>query len=113
MAMLRDVHGDYNDEDTFAALKKFLAGARHPAHYLAIPPALFGTVVKALGSSGLAEGARVIIEKPFGRDLASAKALNRVAKSAFAEDAIFRIDHFLGKEAVETILYFRFANSFP
>ncbi|MGI8609114.1 MAG: glucose-6-phosphate dehydrogenase [Candidatus Dormibacteria bacterium] len=112
MSLLRYVDGDYNDEHTFAALKKVLGRARRPAHYLAIPPALFGTVVKGLGKSGLAQEGRVIIEKPFGHDLESARALNRVAASVFPEDAIFRIDHFLGKEAVENILYFRFANSF-
>ena len=112
ISLMQYIDGDYNDEGTFVALKKVLGSARRPAHYLAIPPALFGTVVEGLGNAGLAERARVIIEKPFGHDLASAKALNRVAKSAFAEDAIFRIDHFLGKEAVENILYFRFANSF-
>ena len=85
---------------------------RRPAHYLAIPPSLFATVIKGLGAAGLADHARVIVEKPFGRDLASARKLNRVARSVFPEDAIFRIDHFLGKEAIMNILYFRFANSF-
>ena len=88
------------------------ASARTPAHYLAIPPALFATVIEGLGRAGLADGARVIVEKPFGRDLASAKELNRVARSVFPEDSIFRIDHFLGKEAIMNLLYFRFANSF-
>ena len=106
------VSGDYKDAGTFAAIKKALGSASHPAYYLAIPPALFETVIKSLGQAGLAEGARVIVEKPFGRDLASALALNRVARSVFPEDAIFRIDHFLGKEAIMNILYFRFANSF-
>jgi glucose-6-phosphate 1-dehydrogenase len=106
------VSGDYKDAGTFDAIKKALGSAFHPAHYLAIPPALFETVIKGLGDAGLAEGARVIVEKPFGRDLASALALNRVARSVFPEDAIFRIDHFLGKEAIMNILYFRFANSF-
>jgi glucose-6-phosphate 1-dehydrogenase len=112
LSLLRYVSGDYNDLATFKALKAALDGARHPAHYLAIPPALFGTVIKGLGAAGLADGARVIVEKPFGRDLASARELNRIARSVFAEDAIFRIDHFLGKEAIMNILYFRFANSF-
>ena len=112
MSLLRYVDGDYNDEGTFDTLKKALGNARRPAFYLAIPPDLFGTVVKSLGKAGLAKHGRVIIEKPFGRDLASAQALNRVAEAAFAQDAIFRIDHFLGKEAVENIIYFRFANSF-
>ncbi len=112
LSVLRYVSGDYNDVGTFAAIKEELAGARRPAHYLAIPPSLFATVIKGLGAAGLADGARVIVEKPFGRDLASARALNRVARSVFPEDSIFRIDHFLGKEAIMNILYFRFANSF-
>ena len=112
LSQLHYVSGDYNDEGTFAAIKKALRGATRPAHYLAIPPSLFEMVIKGLGASGLAEGARVIVEKPFGRDLASARNLNQVARAVFAEDAIFRIDHFLGKEAIMNILYFRFANSF-
>jgi glucose-6-phosphate 1-dehydrogenase len=112
LSLLRYVDGDYNDPQTFAALKQALGRARHPAHYLAIPPSLFATVVKGIGAADLATGARVIVEKPFGRDLASARKLNRVARSVFPEDAIFRIDHFLGKEAIMNILYFRFANSF-
>ncbi len=112
LSLLKYVSGDYNDSKTFAAIKAALGKARRPAHYLAIPPSLFETVIKGLGSSGLAENARVIVEKPFGRDLASARALNRVARSVFPEDSIFRIDHFLGKEAIMNILYFRFANSF-
>ena len=112
LSLLRYVSGDYNDPATFNALKQALAGARRPAHYLAIPPALFATVIRGLGAAGLTEHARVIVEKPFGRDLASARALNRVALSVFAEDSIFRIDHYLGKEAIMNILYFRFANSF-
>jgi glucose-6-phosphate 1-dehydrogenase len=106
------VNGDYKDPATFAALRKALGKARRPAHYLAIPPSLFETVIKGLGDAKLAEHARVIVEKPFGRDLASARELNRVALSVFPEDSIFRIDHFLGKEAIMNILYFRFANSF-
>ena len=112
LARLRYVDGDYQDPATFQALKAALGDARHPAHYLAIPPALFATVIKGLGAAGLAEGARVIVEKPFGRDLASARALNRVAHAVFPEDSIFRIDHFLAKEAIMNILYFRFANAF-
>ena len=112
LSLLRYVSGDYNDLGTFTALKQTLERARRPAHYLAIPPALFETVIKGLGAAGLAEHARVIVEKPFGRDLASARELNRVARSVFPEEAIFRIDHFLGKEAIMNILYFRFANSF-
>jgi glucose-6-phosphate 1-dehydrogenase len=106
------VSGDYADAHTFAALAKTLGGARRPAHYLAIPPSLFGTVIRQLGTAGLASDARVIVEKPFGRDLASARELNAIARSVFPEEAIFRIDHFLGKEAILNILYFRFANSF-
>ena len=104
--------GDYNDAGTFTAIKKALGSAVRPAHYLAIPPSLFATVIKGLGAAKLAEHARVIVEKPFGRDLASARELNRVARSVFPEDSIFRIDHFLGKEAIMNILYFRFANAF-
>ncbi len=112
LSQLQYVSGDYNDPSTFGALKQKLGAARRPAHYLAIPPALFATVIKNLGTSGLAKQARVIVEKPFGRDLASARELNRIALSVFAEDSIFRIDHYLGKEAIMNILYFRFANSF-
>jgi glucose-6-phosphate 1-dehydrogenase len=111
-SLLRYVSGDYNDAATFAALTRALGKARRPAHYLAIPPALFATVIQGLEAAGLADQARVIVEKPFGRDLASARALNAVARAVFPEDAIFRIDHFLGKEAIMNILYFRFANSF-
>ena len=112
LSLLRYVSGDYKDPGTFAAIRKALDGARRPAHYLAIPPSLFETVIKGLGAANLAEHARVIVEKPFGRDLASARELNSVARSVFAENSIFRIDHFLGKEAIMNILYFRFANSF-
>jgi glucose-6-phosphate 1-dehydrogenase len=112
LSLLKYVSGDYNDSKTFAAIKESLGRARRPAHYLAIPPSLFGTVIEGLGAAGLAANARVIVEKPFGRDLASARALNAVARSVFPEGSIFRIDHFLGKEAIMNILYFRFANSF-
>jgi glucose-6-phosphate 1-dehydrogenase len=112
LSLFSYVNGDYNDEGTFTKLKAALDGARRPAHYLAIPPSLFATVITGLGNAGLAHNARVIVEKPFGRDLASAKELNAVAKKVFPEDSIFRIDHFLGKEAIMNILYFRFANSF-
>lgn len=112
LSLLQYVSGDYNDSRTFTTIKEALGKARCPAHYLAIPPSLFGTVIEGLGAAGLAENARVIVEKPFGRDLASARALNRVARSVFPEDSIFRIDHFLGKEAIMNILYFRFANAF-
>jgi glucose-6-phosphate 1-dehydrogenase len=111
-SLLRYVQGDYNDARTFTQLKEVLGGARRPAHYLAIPPSLFATVIKGLGAAGIADNARVIVEKPFGRDLASARELNRIAQSVFPEDSIFRIDHYLGKEAIMNILYFRFANSF-
>ena len=112
LSLLRYVQGEYQHPKTFAALKKALGGARHPVFYLAIPPFLFESVIKGLAASGLAGGARVVVEKPFGRDLASARELNAVARSVFPESEIFRIDHYLGKEAIENILYFRFANSF-
>jgi glucose-6-phosphate 1-dehydrogenase len=112
LSLLKYVSGDYKDPNTFTAIKSALGGARRPAYYLAIPPSLFGTVIQGLGAAKLAKHARVIVEKPFGRDLASARELNQVARSVFPEDSIFRIDHFLGKEAIMNILYFRFANSF-
>jgi glucose-6-phosphate 1-dehydrogenase len=112
LSLLHYVGGDYNDAGTFAKIKEALGNARRPAHYLAIPPSLFATVITKLGESGLANRARVIVEKPFGRDLASARELNRVATSVFPEDSIYRIDHFLAKEAIMNILYFRFANTF-
>ena len=112
LSLIKYVSGDYKDLATFAKIKQALGGARRPAHYLAIPPSMFETVIRNLGAAGLAKDARVIVEKPFGRDLASAKELNRVAHLVFPEDSIFRIDHFLGKEAIMNILYFRFANSF-
>ncbi len=112
LSLLSYVSGDYSDPNTFAAIGTALKRARRPAFYLAIPPSLFETVIKALGAAKLATHGRVIVEKPFGRDLASARALNRVAHDVFPEDSIFRIDHFLGKEAIMNILYFRFANSF-
>src|SRR5271167_1364504 len=111
-AQLRYVDGDYKDPATFAVLRKELGLAQHPAHYLAIPPALFGVVVEQLGKSGCAKGARVIVEKPFGRDRESARALNRILLGYFDESAIFRIDHYLGKDPVQNLLFFRFANSF-
>jgi glucose-6-phosphate 1-dehydrogenase len=112
ISLLRYVSGDYRDQGTFAAIKKELGSARRPAHYLAIPPSMFETVIKGLGAADLARHARVIVEKPFGRSLASAQELNHVARTEFPENSIFRIDHFLGKEAIMNILYFRFANSF-
>ena len=112
LSLFSYVSGDYSDQGTFARIKQALRSARSPVYYLAIPPALFATVITGLGAAGLADQGRVIIEKPFGRDLASARELNRIARSVFPEDAIFRIDHFLGKEAIMNILYFRFANTF-
>jgi glucose-6-phosphate 1-dehydrogenase len=112
LSLLHYVGGNYNESKTFQSLKERLGDAQHPAYYLAIPPALFANVIHELGASGLAEQARVIVEKPFGRDLASAQELNRIARTVFPEDSIFRIDHYLGKEAIMNILYFRFANSF-
>ena len=116
LALLFYVHGDYRAPETFAALKEVLKNgqppAQRPAYYLAIPPSLFSAVIQGLQSAGITAQARVIVEKPFGRDLASAQELSRIAQSAFAENAIFRIDHYLGKEALMNLLYFRFANSF-
>ncbi len=112
LSLLGYVSGDYNDPATFAALKQALGTARRPAHYLAIPPALFEKVVEGLAAAGLTAQARVIVEKPFGRDLTSARQLNRLLRAVFADEAIFRIDHYLGKEAIMNILYFRFANTF-
>ena len=112
LSLLEYVDGDYGDHGTFDELRRVLGAARRPAHYLAVPPPLFATVIEGLQAARLTDGARVIVEKPFGRDLASAQALNRVLRSAFPEPAIFRIDHFLGKEEIMNLLYFRFANSF-
>jgi glucose-6-phosphate 1-dehydrogenase len=110
--LLRYVDGDYQDRATFEALRKELQGAERPAHYLAIPPLLFGAVVEQLAQSGCAKGAGVIVEKPFGRNLESARELNRILLGVFDEAAIFRIDHYLGKKPVNNLLVFRFANSF-
>jgi len=109
--LLDYIDGDYSDPATFNALKKKLKDAKHPLHYLAIPPSLFEVVTEALAKSGCATGARIVVEKPFGRDLASSKELNATLHHVFAESQIFRIDHYLGKEAVENLLFFRFANS--
>jgi len=109
---LRYVDGDYRADATFDQLRSEVGGASHPAHYLAIPPSLFPTVVQQLDRVGLNDNARVIVEKPFGRDLASASMLNETLHASFPEANIFRIDHFLGKEGVQNILYFRFANAF-
>jgi glucose-6-phosphate 1-dehydrogenase len=111
-ALLRYVDGDYQDAATFVAIRKELGSAQRPAHYLAIPPTLFETVVEQLGCSGCGQDARVIVEKPFGRDLASAQALNRTLRRIFPESAIFRIDHYLGKRPVNNLVVFRFANAF-
>ncbi len=111
-AQLRYVDGDYNDAETFQRLRLTLADAARPLHYLAIPPQAFTAVVNGLAASGCARNARVVVEKPFGRDLASAQALNRTLHEVFPESAIFRIDHYLGKEAVQNLIYFRFANAF-
>jgi len=112
VSQLQYVDGDYNDLSTFAEVREKLGGAKRPLHYFAIPPSMFPTVVTKLSEAGLAKDARVVVEKPFGRDLASAKTLNQVLHAVFPEEAIFRIDHYLGKEAVQNILYFRFANAF-
>jgi glucose-6-phosphate 1-dehydrogenase len=112
-SLLRYVDGDYNDARLFERLSKELGGARRPLHYLAIPPSAFETVVDGLARCGRAESARVAVEKPFGRNLASARALNRTLHRAFPEAAIFRIDHYLGKEPVQNLFYFRFANIMP
>jgi glucose-6-phosphate 1-dehydrogenase len=109
---LRYISGDYGAPATHAALRKELGGAAHPLHYLAIPPSVFATVVDALGQSGCARGARVVIEKPFGRDLPSAQALSATLHKVFDESCVFRIDHYLGKESVQNLLVFRFANTF-
>jgi glucose-6-phosphate 1-dehydrogenase len=109
---LRYVNGNYNDPDTFARIKAELGSAGSPTHYLAIPPSMFPPVATQLGQSGLNVGARVVVEKPFGRDLASARALSVTLHEFFPEESVYRIDHFLGKEAVQNILYFRFANAF-
>ena len=109
---LRYIDGDYRKADTFTRLRKELGSASHPLHYLAIPPSMFGPVLEGLGGAGCTEGAGVIVEKPFGRDLESAQSLNRTVHAHFPESSVFRIDHYLGKEAVQNLLYFRFANAF-
>jgi len=110
--LLRYVDGDYKDPATFQAIRKELGSARRPAHYLAIPPMLFELVVEQLAKADLIRDARVIVEKPFGHDLASAQELNRILLGAFDESSIFRIDHYLGKRPVHNMLFFRFANAF-
>jgi len=111
-AQMKYVDGDYRNADTYPGLKQALDGAQRPLYYLAIPPSMFGAVVQGLAQAGCAKEARVILEKPFGRDLASAQALNHTLHEVFDESAVFRIDHYLGKEAVQNLLYFRFANAF-
>ena len=111
-SLLQYVSGDYNDETTYTKLRNASGSATQPLYYLAIPPSMFGSVVEGLGKSGSANNARVVVEKPFGRDLASAQTLNQILHSVFPEAAIFRIDHYLGKEPVQNVSYFRFANSF-
>ena len=110
-ARLQYVDGDYNDPATFTRLKQALGDAQRPLHYLAIPPSLFGVVAKGLKQAGCADDARIVVEKPFGRDLKSARQLNRTLHEVFPESSIFRIDHYLGKEPVQNLLYFRFANT--
>jgi glucose-6-phosphate 1-dehydrogenase len=112
LARMQYVAGDYRDPATFDDLRKALGDAQHPVHYLAIPPALFGKAVRELGRAGCAKGARVVVEKPFGRDLASAQRLNYTLHEVLPEESILRIDHFLGKSAVQNILTMRFANTF-
>jgi glucose-6-phosphate 1-dehydrogenase len=112
VARLRYIDADYNERWTFDELRRSLAGAVHPIHYLAIPPSMFAVVVEHLGQSGCAQGARIIVEKPFGRDLASAQRLNETIHTVFDERDVFRIDHYLGKEAVQNLFVFRFANTF-
>jgi glucose-6-phosphate 1-dehydrogenase len=112
LELLGYVEGDYSVPATFESLRRALGGARHPVHYMAVPPALFETIVRLLGQSQCNVGARLVLEKPFGRDLASARRLNRVLHDLFEERAIFRIDHYLGKDAVQNLIFFRFANTF-
>jgi len=112
IGLMRYVDGDYKDPETFKKVRAELGSAQRPAHYLAIPPALFGTVVEQLGKLGGTRDARVIVEKPFGNDLASAQQLNATLHGVFPESGIFRIDHYLGKLPVENVVVFRFANAF-
>lgn len=113
LSLLRYVDGDYTDAETFRLLRRELGAAQHPAYYLAIPPALFGTVVEQLAKSGCAsESARVVVEKPFGSDLASARALNEILLTTFDEARLFRIDHYLGKRPVRNMQFVRFSNAF-
>jgi glucose-6-phosphate 1-dehydrogenase len=111
-AQLRYIQGDYQNADTYERLRQALIGVARPLHYLAIPPSIFGVVMQGLAKAGSAKNARVVVEKPFGRNLASAQELNRTLLEVFPATAVFRIDHYLGKEAVQNLLYFRFANTF-
>jgi glucose-6-phosphate 1-dehydrogenase len=112
VARLQYIDGDYGDQATYERLRQMLGEAQRPLHYLAIPPSMFATVAEGLAKSGSTSNARIIVEKPFGRDLASAQSLNRMIHQFFPEPAVCRIDHFLGKEPVQNLLYFRFANTF-
>jgi glucose-6-phosphate 1-dehydrogenase len=112
LSLMHYVDGDYRENTTFDLLRKALGTSVRPLHYLAIPPSMFATVVGELGRSKCAEGGRVVVEKPLGRDLESARALNRTLLAVFPRTSIFRIDHYLGKEPVQNLLYFRFSNSF-
>src|ERR1700719_419414 len=112
MELLNYIDGDYRDPATFTKLGQLLGKAQLPTHYLAIPPSMFPAVVEGLGAAGCAKNARVILEKPFGRDLASAQELDATLHAVFPESSVFRIDHYLGKEEVENVLFFRFANTF-
>ena len=109
--LMQYVDGDYNDPGTFQEIRKKLGACKSPTHYLAIPPSLFSTVVGHLGQSGCARGARIVVEKPFGTDLPSARALNKILSGTFSESSIYRIDHYLGKRPVNNMLFFRFVNS--
>jgi glucose-6-phosphate 1-dehydrogenase len=112
LGLLRYVDGDYNKRATFESLRTSLGSAARPLHYLAVPPSMFAVVIEHLSATNVGPGARVVVEKPFGHDLASAKLLNQTLHKHFPESSIFRIDHYLGKEAVQNLLFFRFANSF-
>jgi glucose-6-phosphate 1-dehydrogenase len=110
--LMQHIDGDYNSPELFQRLRATLGSSSRPLHYLAIPPSAFSVVINGLAASGCADHARIVVEKPFGRDFASAVELNRTVHQVFPEDAVFRIDHYLGKEPVQNLLYFRFANSF-
>ena len=112
VALLRYVDGDYTKPETYERLRKALGDAQRPLNYLAIPPSVFPPVIACLGKTMPVEGMRVVVEKPFGRDLASARKLNATLLATFPESNIFRIDHYLGKEPVQNLLFFRFANAF-